>query len=180
MSLFLLIWYPILLWWHARICLHKLSEEGRIGKVEWICNFLYTQVWVLQPGLSSVTAAAHRLAPLLYDSAHTSGWDCHDHWVNCSQITRFSNTMPQPDAFPDVTINFRCLVSWARVPRSLSKYYSRGFQEGIFNMRFCVCAKSLQSCLTLCNPMDSLWPARLLCPLAPPVKNTEVSCHFLL
>ena len=47
--LFFFLIHPILLWWHARICLHKLSEEGRIGKVEWICNFLYTQVWVLQP-----------------------------------------------------------------------------------------------------------------------------------
>ena len=35
-------------------------------------------------------------------------------------------------------------------------------------------AKSLQSRLTLCDPMDSL------CPWYSPGKNTGVGCHFLL
>ena len=35
-------------------------------------------------------------------------------------------------------------------------------------------AKSLQSCLTLCDP------ARLLCPWESPGKNTGVGGHFLL
>ena len=40
-------------------------------------------------------------------------------------------------------------------------------------------AKSLQSCLTLCDPID--WqPARLPCPWDSPGKNTGVGCHFLL
>ena len=39
-------------------------------------------------------------------------------------------------------------------------------------------AKSLQSCLTLCNPIDgsSWWPG----PWDSPGKNTGVGCHFLL
>ena len=37
----------------------------------------------------------------------------------------------------------------------------------------CMHAKSLQSCLTLCNPMD-------LCPWDSPGKNTGVCCHALL
>ena len=37
-------------------------------------------------------------------------------------------------------------------------------------------AKSLQSCLTLCNPMDS----RLLCPWDSPGKSTTVGCRALL
>ena len=44
----------------------------------------------------------------------------------------------------------------------------------------CCCwavAKSLQSCLTLCDPTD---PTRLLCPWDSPGKNTGVGCHFLL
>ena len=40
-------------------------------------------------------------------------------------------------------------------------------------------AKSLQSCPTLCNPIDSL-PTRLPCPWDSPGKNTGVGCHFLL
>ena len=38
-------------------------------------------------------------------------------------------------------------------------------------------AKSLQSCLTLCNPIDSSPPGR---PWDSPGKNTGVGCHFLL
>ena len=44
---------------------------------------------------------------------------------------------------------------------------------------WCVHAKSLQSCPTLCDPMDSI-AARLLCPWDFPVKNTGVGCHALL
>ena len=40
-------------------------------------------------------------------------------------------------------------------------------------------AKSLQPCLTLCNPMDCSLP-RLLSPRDSPGKNTGVGCHALL
>ena len=43
----------------------------------------------------------------------------------------------------------------------------------------CVCFKSLQSCLTLCNP-HGLQPTRLLCPWDSLGKNARVGCHFLL
>ena len=39
-------------------------------------------------------------------------------------------------------------------------------------------AKSLQSCLTLCDPIEE--PTRLPCPWDSPGKNTGVGCHFLL
>ena len=42
----------------------------------------------------------------------------------------------------------------------------------------CVCAKLLQLCLTLCDPMDYIEPARLLCPWDIPGKNTGVGFHF--
>ena len=45
----------------------------------------------------------------------------------------------------------------------------------------CMCAQSLQSCLTLCSPMEYS-PSRLLCPWQgqySPGKNTGVDCHFL-
>ena len=41
-------------------------------------------------------------------------------------------------------------------------------------------AKSLQSCPTLCDPMDSPELTRLLCPWDSPGKNTGMSCHLLL
>ena len=40
-------------------------------------------------------------------------------------------------------------------------------------------AKSLQSCPTLCNPIDSSSPG-FPRPWDSPGKNTEVGCHFLL
>ena len=46
-------------------------------------------------------------------------------------------------------------------------------------------AKSLQSCPTLCDPIDTSVvsnsvPTRLPCPWDSPGKNTGVGCHFLL
>ena len=41
-------------------------------------------------------------------------------------------------------------------------------------------AKSLQSCLTLCDPIDGSPPTRLPRPWDSPGKNTGVGCHFLL
>ena len=43
----------------------------------------------------------------------------------------------------------------------------------------CVCAKSLQSCQTPCDPVDCK-PIMLLCPGDSPGKNTRVGCHALL
>ena len=43
----------------------------------------------------------------------------------------------------------------------------------------CVHEKSLQSCTTLCDPMDPS-PFKLLCPLDSPGKNAGVGCHFLV
>ena len=40
-------------------------------------------------------------------------------------------------------------------------------------------AKSLQSCLTLCDPIDGSPPVSP-CPWDSPGKNTGVGCHFLL
>ena len=37
-----------------------------------------------------------------------------------------------------------------------------------------------QSCPTVCNPMDCMWFARLLCPWDSPGTNTGVSRHALL
>ena len=43
----------------------------------------------------------------------------------------------------------------------------------------CLSAKLLQSCPSLCNPMDC-GPPRLLCPWDSPGKKIEVGCHALL
>ena len=44
----------------------------------------------------------------------------------------------------------------------------------------CVYVLVTQLYLTLCNPMDYMWPTRLLCPWNSSGKNTWVGCHFLL
>ena len=43
-----------------------------------------------------------------------------------------------------------------------------------------MCVKSLQSCLTPCDPVDWTKPAGLLCPWDSPGKDTGVGCHALL
>ena len=55
------------------------------------------------------------------------------------------------------------------VPLLITRNY-----HSIVNL-LCVCAKLLQLCLTLCDPMD-----RVLCPWDSPGKNTGVDCHTLL
>ena len=47
-------------------------------------------------------------------------------------------------------------------------------------MYYSMHAKSVQSCPTLCDPMDCMQPARLLCPRNSSGKNTEVDFHALL
>ena len=47
-----------------------------------------------------------------------------------------------------------------------------------FDMAAAAAAKSCQSCLTPCNPIDGGPPGSL--PWDSPGKNTGVGCHFLL
>ena len=47
-------------------------------------------------------------------------------------------------------------------------------------LTFSVCVLVAQSCLTLCDPMDCMYPARLFCPWNSPGKNAGVACHSLL
>ena len=47
---------------------------------------------------------------------------------------------------------------------------------GVFGLA--AAAKSLQSCPTLCDPIDGSPPGS--CPWDSPGKNTRVGCHFLL
>ena len=48
-----------------------------------------------------------------------------------------------------------------------------------FDKVYFSCAKSLQLCSTVCDPVDCR-PSRLLCPWYSPGKNTGVGCHTLL
>ena len=50
-------------------------------------------------------------------------------------------------------------------------------RDFFLNFYFLAAAKSLQSCPTLCDPME---PTRLPRPWDSPGKNTGVGCHFLL
>ena len=61
----------------------------------------------------------------------------------------------------------------------ISLIYNSIEVSGIQHAAAAAAAKSLQSCPTLCDPID--WqPARLLCPWDSPGKNTGAGCHFLL
>ena len=67
----------------------------------------------------------------------------------------------------------RAVHIWLGSPKSVF------LPKGSRTWHACVCAKSLQSCPTLCNPIDCT-PTRLLCSWDSPGKNTGVGCHFFL
>ena len=61
----------------------------------------------------------------------------------------------------------------------MSSYlYFQGKNTNIYGCFF-VCAKLLQSYLTLCDPMNCK-PSKFLCSWDSPSKNTGVGCHALL
>ena len=57
--------------------------------------------------------------------------------------------------------------------------YSLGISNFLEEISAAAAAKSLQSCLTLCDPIDGQ-PTRLRRPWDSPGKNTGAGCHFLL
>ena len=69
-------------------------------------------------------------------------------------------------------------IFWSKGNLESKEYMRRWGKESLkVELEDCVCAKSLQSCLTLCDPRGA---ARLLCPWTSPGKNTEAGCHALL
>ena len=60
---------------------------------------------------------------------------------------------------------------------SKQRIHFRGIFNSIYNNT--AAAESLQSCPTLCNPIDGSSPGSP-CPWDSPGKNTGVGCHFLL
>ena len=84
--------------------------------------------------------------------------------------------------FPDQGSNptapaFQCrfITSGPHEPKGFVLF---GLVSG-FSTWTCTCAKSLQDCLTLCDPIDGS-PTRLLCPRDSPGKHTGVGGHALL
>ena len=64
------------------------------------------------------------------------------------------------------------------IPKYLILFYEFVFYLFIFFLTAVTAAKSVQSCLTLCNPIDG--SPRGSHPWDSPGKNTGVGCHFLL
>ena len=63
-----------------------------------------------------------------------------------------------------------------KVPQCRDDYFNQ-HRENCF-IAAAATAKSLQSCPTLCDPIDGSPPGS--CPWDSPGKNTGVGCHFLL
>ena len=72
----------------------------------------------------------------------------------------------------------RCWKASRLKNRKGERKTKREFTKDFLNVSVYVCATSLQSCPTFCDPMDCS-PPRLLCPWDSPGKNTGVGCHFL-
>ena len=77
----------------------------------------------------------------------------------------------------DVTEHWACTRTYAE--QSSGKLCSTGIICTAAAAAAAAVAKSLQSCLTLCDPIDGSPPGSLP-PWDSPGKNTGVGCHFLL
>ena len=71
------------------------------------------------------------------------------------------------------------LNSWMRVTHSFLLEMFRMLRGEQVGLQQYAAAKSLQSCLTLCDPIDGSPPGSPV-PGILPGKNTGVGCHFLL
>ena len=98
-------------------------------------------------------------------------------WLGSPEATMLSLGVPHPPLLPSAThaLSEHPGGSGAEVTCNLEQ----GMRPAHGKLPQCryVCVLT-QSCLVLCDP--GLEPARLLCPLDCPGKNTGVGCHFLL
>ena len=82
--------------------------------------------------------------------------------------------------FP-LVFSFLCMFSHTVLYSSnpFSTLQSDQYFQNVNGIDVCAHAQQLQSCLTLCYPIDYN-PTKLLCPWDSPGKTTGVGCHFLL
>ena len=82
-------------------------------------------------------------------------------------------------AVPSITTRWRPYPIYDQTSQEMDKNFKDKSRE-FPTSSLCVPAKSLQSCPTLCDPMDCSLPSRLLCPWDSPSKNTGVGCCAFL
>ena len=120
----------------------------------------------------------------------------HVHWVGDAIQPFHHLSSPSPAfIFPSIGVFCNELALCSRWPKywsfsiSPSNEYSGLFPLGLTGLNsllskglsryYAAAAKSLQSCLTLCNPIDGS-PSGSPRPWDSPGENTGVGCHFLL
>ena len=114
--------------------------------------------------------------------------------LGLSHERRTTDCLPCPSAAPRQapkhlpgSIFLSSLETWTRATTRLnvlllphtSLLSSAKWSLGLIPLMMCVCAKSLQLCPTLCDPMDCSLPGSLF-PWDSPGKITAVDCHFFL
>ena len=99
------------------------------------------------------------------------------------RYTAFSNRWNVNDEIHKPWIIYPSVISKWLLTFYFLKYHYKKIKLsriGFYHLSYaCMHAKSLQSCLTLCNPIDSSPPGPPL-PWDSPGKSTGVGCHFLL
>ena len=131
-------------------------------------------------GLIATFTTAAVAGPALHTSIQThnfiQNWieDAHDIWATQAQVD---------EDIQEEIQELKTAIKW--VGDQLKDLQKQVILKCDWNStQFCVAAaaaaKSLQSCPTLCDPMDCMQPTRLLRPWDSPGKNTGVRCHFLL
>ena len=182
-------WMTELNWWYESVCqdlgiyrqvsaLACWLKVHPLGRVGWeqegrrtnrrICVWWYWQgsPWGVQCILEAMVL-----------------WTCGSYKPN--KMTPQESAAPQPEVWSSEHLcNYNRISGLQRSPGEFWDLPEEAevpawAQRHLSTLSSCVCAKSLQLCLTLCNPMDCSLPG-LHCPCDSPSKNTGVGCHFLL
>ena len=127
----------------------------------------------LAPVVHESPAPKEKLTSGLWSRSHIPGWEIRGLGTSCltSMTVHFlgcwiRGCVTQPPRFPSAWIEneYSCFGMWGSFISKVKALLS-----------LCVHAKSLQSCLTLCIPIDCT--TRLLHPWDSPGENTGVGCH---
>ena len=131
-------------------------------------------------------------ADCAYQSYSSSKWNLD----SSSRVSTRTLTIIDPDISPSMSfksmlhlLHQACMINSDYFLKCLQ--FSSWFRTSKLRRLLLVHAKSLQLCLTLCDPLDyslpgfsvhgtvALYPTRLLFPWDSPGKNPGVGCHFL-
>ena len=162
--------------------IHQLHDmwKSNLNSQKTYVNFW--EVYILRALLASIINPDVKISTFF--SLHTKNHHTHTSELSSPFTTDGEALLELCLSLPSVPVFIKCLcvlLRCSRIPSSLRQLFiSLAFSPSSTSSPVSSPLPSVhaitQSCLTLCDPVDS----RLLCPWDSPDKNTGVGCHVLL